>query len=262
MKKITAVLLMFVLVFGLVACGTENAKVSNDADTTNSEEVQETAKIKEVEEKIGSMGEITIENIEKINEAKSAYDALSGEAKSKVSNYDVLQNALTQLEPLKEEKVNQLLSTMYYEEDRVQNMKFYTPNVVKHYSDGSWAADIRCFVIPYIGMDDTSCWLRLIYNYTGDDWVFFKNVTFAVDNERYYESFNYFDIVHDNGGGDVWEYIDVEVSDSDVELLKKIANSTETIVRFEGDDYSHDFVVSADDKQAIKDVITVYELKK
>ena len=148
---------------------------------------------------------------------------------------------------------------MHYDEDRVQNMKFYTPKVIKYYDSDTWAADIRCFVVPYIGMDDSSCWLRLLYNYTSDDWVFFKKVTFAIDGERYYESFNYFDIVHDNEGGDVWEYIDVEVSESDIELLKKIANSTETIVRFEGDDYSYDFTIPEADKQAIRDVITVYD---
>lgn len=215
-----------------------------------------------VSKKIDEIDVISLDTLEQINETEIAYDKLSSEAKAQVKNYDILENASQQLKPLKEEKINQLLSTMRLEEDRVRNLKFYNPSAFKYYSDGSWAADIRCFVLPYIGMDANSCWLRLIYNYTGDDWVFFKSIIFAIDGEQHHRSFNYFDIVHDNEGGDVWEYIDVEVEDSDIDLLKKIASSNETIVRFQGDDYSHDFTISESDKQAIRDVIMVYELKQ
>ena len=101
-------------------------------------------------------------------------------------------------------------------------------------------------------------WMRVVYNYTDDEWVFFKKITVAADDERYYRSFKYFDIVHDNDGGKVWEYIDTDGA-SDVAMLWAIVNSKETIVRFEGDDYSHDFTVKESDKQAIKEALLVYE---
>ena len=219
-------------------------------------------KANKVIEKINQIGAVSLENISKITDAETAYESLPAEAKEKVTNYATLTAASEQITPLKEERLNQLLSGMRLEEDRVRGLKFYYPDAFRFYSNGSWAADLRCFVLPYLGMDNSSCWLRLIYNYTGDDWVFYKSVIFAIDGEQHYESFNYFDIVHDNESGDVWEYIDVEVTDSDVELLKKIANSNETIVRFQGDDYSHDYVIPATDKQAIKTVVEVYELSK
>lgn len=83
-----------------------------------------------------------------------------------------------------------------------------------------------------------------------------------MDDERYYKTFNYFDVVRDNAYGDVWEYVDIEVGSSEEELLWAIANSTQTIVRFEGDDYYYDFTVSANDKQAIRDMLTVYDALK
>ncbi|MEE1320435.1 MAG: hypothetical protein UHM85_02735, partial [Acutalibacteraceae bacterium] len=115
---------------------------------------------------------------------------------------------------------------------------------------------------PYIGYQDGSYWLRLIFNYTDDDWVFFKKVIVAADDERFTETFSYFDIVRDNGGGDVWEYIDIEVGESEIEMLRAIANSKETIVRFQGDDYSSDFTVKSSDKAAIKQVLDAYEYLK
>lgn len=81
-----------------------------------------------------------------------------------------------------------------------------------------------------------------------------------MDDERYEKSFNYYNITHDNGSRKVWEYMDTGyVSDSDVEIFWAIANSTETIVRFQGDDYWYDFTVGDADKKAIREVLTAYE---
>ena len=211
---------------------------------------------------ISAIGDVTMESAEQIQAAQEAFSALSPEDAAKVQNAGVLQNAADRLAVLKKELAESLLANMRLEEDRVRGLKFYYPSALSFYSDGSWAADVRCFVLPYLGQEGDTVWLRLLCNYTADDWVFFKNMTFAVDDARYYKSFNYFDIVHDNGGGDVWEYIDTEVSDSDVEMLWAIVDSTETIIRFEGDDYVFDFTVSDTDKQSIRDVLTVYEALK
>ena len=148
---------------------------------------------------------------------------------------------------------------MRLDEDKVRHLKFYYPKAWRFNSYGNWIADTRCFILPYIGMDDNgNIWMRVVYNFTDDDWVFFKKITVAADDERYYRSFKYFDIVRDNDGGQVWEYIDTDGA-SDVTMLWAIVNSKETIVRFEGDDYSHDFTVRESDKQAIKEALLVYE---
>ena len=107
-------------------------------------------------------------------------------------------------------------------------------------------------------MDDHGgVWMRVVYNFTNDDWVFFKKITVAADEKRYYRSFEDYDIVHDVDGG-VREYIDND-GVSDVEMLLAIANSKETIVRFEGDEFVYDFIVKEIDKRAIREVLLVYE---
>ena len=219
----------------------------------------EAAEAKLVSAQIDAIGEVTLENAAAIRAAQEAYDALTPGAAEKVANASVLEDAAAQLKTLEQEQAQALLAGMTLDEDRIRNLKFYYPKAWKFYSDGSWADDIRCFILPYIGQEGDRVWLRLTYNYTDDDWVFFKKVTIAPDDERYTRTFNYFDITRDNGGGDVWEYIDTEVSQDDIEMLWAIANSGETLVRFEGDDYSSDFTISASDKESIRDALIVYE---
>jgi len=246
---------------GLTAEEKESFKMQETLDAKKAEysALQSQKRVDDVIAEINAIGEVNMDAGDKVKAAKKQYDALTSDEKQKVTNAETLLAAEKAVKELKAEVAENLLANMKLEEDRVRGLKFYYPNGWRFYSNGSWAADISCFMRPYIGRDSDSAWLRLVYNYTGDDWVFFKSLLFAVDGKNYSKTFKYFDIVHDNGGGDVWEYIDVEVEDSDLEMLWAIANSNETIIRFQGDDYSHDYTVSKTDKQALKDALTVYE---
>lgn len=219
-----------------------------------------------VDSVIDQIGEVTLESAEKINAAQQAFEQLTEKEKGKVKNASLLNQAEEKLAALQKQEKEakraealKLLGNMRLDEDKVRHLKFYYPKAWRFNSYGNWIADTRCFILPYIGMDDNgNIWMRVVYNFTDDDWVFFKKITVAADDERYYRSFKYFDIVRDNDGGQVWEYIDTDGA-SDVTMLWAIVNSKETIVRFEGDDYSHDFTVRESDKQAIKEALLVYE---
>ena len=237
------------------------ALVENFSDLEAAEETLSGLKVEEAIRLIDAIGTVTTDSREAVEAAQTAYDALTQEDAAKVTNASTLEAAATQLKTLLEQQANSLLSTMRVETDAVRGMSFYYPQAFPYYTD-YWGADVRCFALPYLGRSGDDVWLRLVCDYTADDWIFFKQITFAVDDERYYKTFNYFDVVRDNAYGDVWEYVDIEVGSSEEELLWAIANSTQTIVRFEGDDYYHDFTVSANDKQAIRDVLTVYDALK
>ena len=210
----------------------------------------------EVEEKIDAIGDVTLENVGAVHDARAAFDALSAEQQELVSNSGKLMAAETAVKEL----AQQLLSGMRLEEDVVRGMRFYNPSAWKYYSNGSWVADQRSFVLPYLGQDDTRTWIRLVFNYTGYDWVFFDSLLISIDGELYTKAFNYFDITRDNSGGRVWEYIDVDgTSDDYIDLMWAIAESEQTIIRFQGDDYSSDLTVTDTDKNAIREVLLCYE---
>ena len=230
--------------------------VSNLADLEAAETALSDLRVGETEDLIAAIGTVTLESADAVDAAQASFDALPDDAAAKVSNADVLTAAAEQLKALKQEQAQALLANMRVEKDEVRGMAFYYPQNFPNY------IDTRCYVLPYIGQEGDNVWLRLLCDYTEDDWVFFKQITFAVDDERYYKYYNYFDVVRDNDYGVVWEYVDTEVSDSDVEMLWAIANSTQTIVRFEGDEYYYDFTVSQGDKDAIREVLTAYEALK
>ena len=208
---------------------------------------------------INQIGTVTLNSGAAIDTAQAAYDSLSSAEKAMVDNAAVLKSAAARLKELKFEEGKKLLVGMTVDNDPVRGMSFYYPQAFPYYaSAGYWGADVRSFVLPYLGMQGNEVWLRLVCNYTANDWVFFKKITFAVDDQRFYKTFSYFDVTRDNGGGDVWEYVDLDVGASNLKLLEAIASSNTTIVRFEGDNYYRDVTISAADKQAIRQMLNAY----
>ena len=243
------------------------AKVANAADLTAAE--QRIVELKEqasqqradaVAALIDAIGTVTLDSEAAIKVAQDAYDGLDKTDAAKVANANVLKAAADTLKGLKKQAVMSQLKNFKSEVDKVRNLSFYYPPAFPYStSAGYWYADQRSFVLPYMGMQGNDVWLRLVCNYTSGDWVFFKKITFAVDDQRFYETFKYSEVTRDNAAGDVWEYVDLNVGKSEIEMLWAIANSTETIIRFEGDDYYRDFTVTAKDKDSIRQMLTIYE---
>ena len=211
-----------------------------------------TEKVAEVVKLINSIASVTLDSGIIVNKALTLYNALPDFAKEKVSNINVLNDAKAQYEELKKGAKADALSKLVKKYDEVQQTTFYKP---KEYPD---YIDTRCYVLPYISVIGSYKGLVITYNYTEDDWVFFKKVTFAIDDERYVKTFEYFDILHDSSYGIVCENISVQANSEDISILQKIVNSEKTIVRFQGDDYAYDFTISQSDKDAIRQVLTAY----
>ncbi len=233
------------------------ALVKNAADLEAASLALNSLRVSEVSDMIDAIGTVTLESGESIDAAKAAFDALPASLQGQVGNASSLEAAGTSLRELKEAMAQTLLADMRMEEDMVRGMRFYYSKAQPIY------ADDRCFVLPYLGQQGDNTWLCAQYHYTEDDWIFFNKITFAVDDARYYKFANRSDLVRDNDNGYVWEFINTgDVSESEIEIFWAIANSTQTIVRFEGDEYYYDFTVSTEDKDAIREVLTAYEALK
>lgn len=235
------------------SCSNEvKSAVSNYAALQEAENELSRQKVDNVINLINQIGTITINSEDKITTAQKAYYALSAAEKTKVSNYSVLSDAPQKLKAKKRQNATSKLKS---ETDKVKGTTWYEAKVNPDY------ANVRSYVLPYIGTNSSSTWLRLKYLYTGDSWVFFKSITISVDGKQYEEEFSYWDVERDNKT-DVWEWVDIPATDADIKMLKAIADSKETIVRFRGDQYHYDLVVSQSDKNGIKDVLAAYEAMK
>ncbi len=229
----------------------------------NAEKAFSDMQIKNVSDLVSKIGTVTLESKDAIKTAKDAYAALTAEQQAKVENYSVLQSAEIELDTLvkaeKEAAKKALLGKFNATSDKVTGVTWYEHKTIPKY------IDIRSYLLPYIGIKGTSPWLCIRYNYTGDDWVFWKTLTISVDGNNYYKIFSYYDIVRDNEYGNVWEYYDEALDynepmdSSTIEMLTAIVNSKETIVRFQGSDYYDDITISKADKTAIKETLRLYE---
>lgn len=294
MKRAVSVILALVMILSLTACGKSEAAKAADAKidaigevTLDSgtaianaenavkalseedlnalsgrsklEKARDTYDALVLMDMIDNMGEITEDSGKVIEDIRSKYSSASENARSAVTNYSIFEAAeatYTELADAAAEKLRAegeaALATMRLEEDKVQKMSFYYPVGFPEY------IDTRTYALCYVGTSSTNTWVRIRYDYVGDDWVFWDHLTFLIDGQTYYRVYRYFDVERDNDHGDVWEYIDFTADDDDLELFAAIAASDETIIRFEGDAKRYDLTVSQQDKDAIRDALAAY----
>ncbi len=242
---------------GDVKAGITNYKVLEQAEAELSN-----LKVQNVIDLIDQIGEVTLDSGEIIDTAKTAYTALTSYEKERITNYGNIEAASIRLAELKEKEkeqaLQQALSSLQLQTltDKVEGITWYKPSTYPEFVNS------RSYVLPYIGQQEENTWLRLRFHYTGDNWVFFEKITISIDGENYYKTYDYIDVDRDNGSGDVWEWVDISPTNADIEMLKKMVDSEETIVRFQGDKYYYDLYINSSDKTAISQVLQAYETLK
>ena len=233
------------------------AAVSNRDALTDAEAKLQQLHVDAVFAAIEAIGEVSLDSAEAIEAARAAYDGLPEDLQIRVGNLDDLLQAEQTAQRLKAEKrqeeIDTALAALEVQADYPRAIRWYYAPCEPFY------ADERSFVLPYIGADAVSTWIRLKYHYTGVEWVFFEEVTLTVDGVIYEKEFEYFDINRDNDA-EVWEWVDVQPTQEDLEMLRAIAASKETVVRFEGTSHYFEFTMSSQDKEGITQVLDAYDL--
>lgn len=170
----------------------------------------------------------------------------------------------------KEKTLQSKLTELKVSTDTFNNVDFYYPKAMPT-NGTNFIINERTFVLPFIkGMDNTYALLTTV-NYMSDDWLFIKSFEVNVDGNIIFNSSDYtnglkFD--RDNSDGYIYEtyqHIVAKSYDSTVDevwlsMLREIANSQKSTIRFYGTQYYDDFVVSEKDKQSIKNILDVWDL--
>ena len=233
------------------------AAVSNRSDLTDAEAAFQDLRVAAVVDAIDAIGEVSLDSGEAIEAARTAYDNLPGDLQLKVQNLSVLTRAEYSFSTLKAEarqqEIDAALEGLVVQVDYQRAIRWYYAPSEPYY------ADERSFALPYIGADASNVWLRLKYHYTGTEWVFFEEVTITVDGTAYEKEFEYFDIQRDNDA-EVWEWVDFQPTEDDLAMLRAIAASKQTVVRFEGASHFFEFTMSGSDKEGITQVLDAYEI--
>lgn len=111
----------------------------------------------------------------------------------------------------------------------------------------------------YIGQNTRSgnIWMRLSVQYYAGSWLFVDGYTVYVDGKKYDRS--NIDFERDNSSRRVWEWSDTSLTIQDLRLIRAIINSNEAVVRLRGNQYIHDYTISAEGKSALKDTLDYFD---
>lgn len=165
-----------------------------------------------------------------------------------------IQSAIDSINRQISERRTELLALFVPERDDVRDLTWYTPSSAPKYVND------RCAIYPYLSKTDSgTVSLRLKVVYTGDNWLFLSGIIFDIDGQNNLLSYAQGDYYRDNAWGDVWEVIDKEANETDKNLLRSVANSEKTIIRFQGSLYHYDMTVSQAEKKAIQDTLELAE---
>lgn len=148
--------------------------------------------------------------------------------------------------------VSALTKELDLERDKVEKISFYS-------AKGNDRLKSR--LEAYISLPDGALpLLRMKPIYFGDNWIFYESIKVMVDDSVIYErAFNRSDIVRDNSAGSVWETADFVAKESEIGVLRAIANSKAATIRFSGSERRHDHEVTAKERRDIKKILDAYE---
>jgi len=63
----------------------------------------------------------------------------------------------------------------------------------------------------------------------------------------------------DHGSGSIWEWYDENVSVADMTMIKAIIKSKKATIRFIGNQYRRDHVISTQEKKSLQNTIDAFE---
>jgi hypothetical protein len=148
------------------------------------------------------------------------------------------------------------LKRLKQELDDVSGITWYYNPYFTHY-------DNRNLTSIYMGEKEGSKpWLVLKMSYEGDDWIFFEKAYLSYDGNTMQIPFNKYDNKNtENGGGSVWEWIQVSIT-SDIEnFLRDFAKSKDAKMRLSGK-YTKTRNLTSNERKAILDVLNGYDALK
>jgi hypothetical protein len=156
------------------------------------------------------------------------------------------------IDSLIERQEREALSAMYKKTDTFEGIDWY-------YDRATYSSYAGNKFFLYIGKQGSGePWLRLQMMYAGSDWIFWETLTVSVDGEKFSFNPGYSEVERDNYTT-VWEWYDTPPDSSDIAMIEKIITSKNTTLRFQGETYRSDKVLSSSQKRAFKNVLTAYK---
>ncbi|TWP27070.1 hypothetical protein ETU09_08090 [Apibacter muscae] len=135
--------------------------------------------------------------------------------------------------------------------DEFKNINFYQDKLTPRYSNTN-------FIYPYIVENDSVYYLRMKFQYESDDWLFINKIYLNVNGKNVWSGEANFD--RDNSGGRIWEWADLKIESSFIPALVLLSEAKTVKIRYEGDKYHDDRVLTDKEKKIISNTLNTYLL--
>ena len=157
--------------------------------------------------------------------------------------------------------------------DEVEERTYLYPKIY----DFSWKQNI---ITMYLEDYDKKIKMRFIVRYHGDDEIDFEKVVLNIDGKKreitfkdLYSNYDYDSNTEKILGYDhtkqerlddftITEWVNVKMKNKYLHILKEIASSEKTLIRISGSNRQVDRIVTEEEKQAVRDMIIIYNYTK
>lgn len=197
-----------------------------------------------------AQNEITNKNYEKAEQILLPYKDIGIQEITDL--YNSIQNEMKQA---KENKKAELLSKLDSKYDDMYDTTYISPKGIDKISR-------KIHLAPYLAIDGSIKTLYIDLGFQEDDWIFFNEITFNVDGDLTTVKIKKSDVQKDTIWGDgIYEYIPLSQSKyaNIFKLTEKIINGNEIKIRFSGDQYYTDYVITDKEKQGLRDIYELYK---
>mgnify|MGYP005856379293 CR=1 FL=1 len=268
MRRVTHLIL--ILIFSFSSCGKPNKKIDSEAEVKieiekpNAEKLLNNANNFFLEKKFEeSKKELRIllkkyPSSKEIQEAKSLMNKANSEL-NKIKKEEEL--IIEEREKKNKVIIEQATKKMRKTIDELENITWYRDKTSPQYTNYNgfflYIGD-RGFNYPT---------LRLRIQYKDSDWLFIEKYIIFVDGLKYKTiETEYGDVERDNGTGGVWEWLDIPVNKysddivNDFDVIRAIINGKDVKLKLIGKQYSRVKTITKTQKNALKNVLDVYEV--
>lgn len=172
---------------------------------------------------------------------------LNNGARLRQSNWDnYLEGFVSSLPATERHEVLDGITRHFHEYDRVEGAIRFEP---LRLLSGPYARTSYVALRGVIKDQSAHAFLRV--RYYGKSWLFVDGLTVVVDGDRV--RLDSVQFARDHSGGNVWEYADLPLDNSEYrDLAKRITEADEVIIRFHGKQYYSDLEVSQRMKEDLR----------
>lgn len=227
-----------------------------------------------LEKLIASYQEETLSTIQRLQSEKKYDDAISEiellEASNELSDElkSAKQTILAASESEKQAKLDSLLSSMNVQYDSISDITKISPAGINASSLDIPSGSFIFFpVVQFSGNDFDSIGypvLTVVTGFSQDDWVFFEEIQFNVDGNRFNWSFGPFETNTEVGWGAIYEWASVTnlYYDDLTNQLEMLATASTIEFRYKGDTNWRDETLTSTHQQQIDNALELLNVLK